>query len=267
MQIGFSKFLENHALEHGNEELRSSVDQVLQKFQSINQALPSHYLPGARTEALSELDLILTENADHLQLEDTIKDSCLGLIEIANKPKEVIDRIEIATTLNIIGYSLSSKSMSELNIVPVLCKTARVVFGMSKRAAATMELAIQEAAINALAHGNLGLRSAFDETGDNLNNYYSLVRYQARHGDAKNKRIDLWLWENKNGIFAVIVDQGAGYRPPERRIPSSSDTPTTDRRKTSDRRQSGRGLDIMRQFAQDCWVSPTGTSVAMRFGK
>lgn len=267
MQIGFSNFLENHSRDLGDTKIPAGVEQTQQYFQSIIPPLPSQYLPNARSTAPDDGAFILVENADEPDLVYAQENSLLGLIEIADTPQEVVKRIEIMTATDVIGISLSSKSASELNVVPVLCKTARSLFGMSASSVASMELAIQEAAINALAHGNLGLRSAYEETDDNLGNYYSLIREKARKGEFKNKRIDIWIWEKRNDVFAVIADQGTGYSSSERRMLSPSEATSSDRRKLGERRQSGRGLDIMRKFTVDCWVSATGTSVAMRFGK
>ena len=267
MQIGISKFIENLADDRDGGWSYSPPEFIRQKFHDLNHALPSDFLPNLRLGIINDSDIILTENASNQQLVLATTPPFLGLIEITDKPIEVGERIEIVTALDVIGFSLSSKSASVLKVAPLLCASAKSLFEMSDHSIATMELAIQEATINALAHGNLGLKSAFEETGDNLDDYYALIQQRAREENFKNKRIDFVLWQNKNDVFAAIGDQGTGYKPLDRRALLSSDTLVKDRRRITDRRQSGRGLDIIRQFACDCWISTPGNSVAMRFNK
>lgn len=230
-------------------------------LQNTYAAVPNASLPQIRTEPLSTDCLILAEYAASDQCTTAIKPPAIGLIESGDGLADVCQRIGLFCQYDLIGFSITSLTASQYNFSSLLCASAQSHFQIPDKAMAPITLAVQEATINALAHGNLGLRSAFHETEDKLNHYYELMRARAQIETIKNQRLDLFSWATGESVFMAVKDHGDGYKPFPSSLSAKPQPPLIERRK------SGRGLDIMRQFSQDFWLSAKGTSVVMRFSK
>ena len=267
MHNSFFKSTDGAIPEALNVPIRPSMDQSAQHLRRIVSALPEAFLPSERPSPLPDASLYLTEKATTGQLGMCFQDSAIGLIELTDALAEITEFVEIVGCFDVNCLSITSQTASRINVVPLLCRKAPAHSDMPRAASAPMELAVQEAAINALTHGNLGLKSAFDEAGDDIEKYLQIVRTQAVSKPFKTKRIDFLLWEKENAVFVMVRDQGVGYRPPDRRQSELKVPQKEDRRRVADRRQSGRGLDIIKQFSDGFWITPPGTSIVMRFKK
>lgn len=220
-------------------------------------AIPEACLPQIRAKPLAKECLWLVDYTNSEQCTNAITPPSIGLIERGDVLIDFNQRIKLFSQYNLVGFSVTSQTASEHNFAPYLSTLAQTHFDISNKALPSITLAIQEAAINALTHGNLGLLSPFQETGDNLSLYYELIRARSRHNTFKNRRLDLFAWATEDSVFTAIKDQGEGYKP----LAPSSQSPIVERRK------SGRGLDIIRQFSDDYWLSAKGTSIVLRFVK
>jgi anti-sigma regulatory factor (Ser/Thr protein kinase) len=267
MPIAYSKYLSDHQTGQPAGAKDPSADPGLDLFRPAFAALPAEMLPGVRPQVLADELLVVTEEPDQSCIENALKDPYVGLIELGNRPLEVVERIRMMAQLNVIGFSVSSRTASVINLAMPLSQAVSARYAMPPSSRAQMALAIHEASINALAHGNLGLKSAYEETNDDLDTYSRLVRDRASTDEFRNKRIDILAWKTDTSVLIGIRDQGKGYQPMDRRTSTPSHIPDQDRRKLSDRRQSGRGLAIVQQFAQQFWVSAPGSSIVMGFDR
>ncbi|NQV98988.1 MAG: ATP-binding protein [Rhodospirillales bacterium] len=267
MRSGYSTYIIEHKPRPFSDCQDSGTALAYLNFRTAYAAMPPHLLPVPRQKTLSDKNLLLADRVDKTLIETCLQAPHAGLIELGEPAVDVVERIEIMAALDVIGCSLTSLTASQINLAPLLCRAAQRRFGMADITLTAMGLALQEASINALAHGNLGLRSAFEETDDDLDTYYQLVRERAAQDGFKDKRIDILAWQTKDTVLIAVRDQGKGYKAADRRLPESSRTPPVDRRKLNDRRQSGRGLDIMQKFSQNWWISTPGTSIVMGFDK
>ncbi len=230
-------------------------------LEEVFRSVPDTCLPQIRTLPLAENSLRLVDYAGSEQYAMPLEPPAIGLIEHTDALEPFCQRVGLISRYNLIGFSITSASASDHNFSRLLCASVQAHFHIPDKSLAPMGLAVQEAAINGLAHGNLGLRSAYQETSDNLNRYYELIRAQAHSEALKNRRLDLFSWMTGGSVFVSVKDDGKGYQQTETNRFPDSHPPLVERRK------SGRGLDIMRQFSQDAWLSANGTSVVMRFAK
>lgn len=244
-----------------------SIERSTQHLRDLFRALPEHLLPQPRSSTLPDKSLYVLENTTTEHLNKCFVAPAVGLAELADDVSSLTKFIEIVVSFDVICLSITSKTASEINVAPLLCRHVKFLQNLSTTISASTELAIQEASINALTHGNLGLKSAYEEAEDDIEKYHQIVRRRAAMTHLKNKRIDFLLWENASSVFVSVHDQGDGFQPPERRKFDLNTPLPDDRRREKDRRQSGRGLDIIRRFSDDFWISPPGTSIVMEFKK
>ncbi len=259
VNIELPDFLKNPAAPDRNSRLHH--------LHQIFGPVPAPFVPRFRRSALPPESFIITKNADKSLTHRCFTGPGVGLIELGNRSVDMISRIETVAAYDAIGLFITAKTASKIKIASALCQQAQPFHDIAANTLAHIELAVHEASLNALAHGNLGLKSAFEETGDNLEEYYRIVHKRAHSRDFQNSRIDILGWQNGDHVFVAVGDQGAGYRMPKRRIIDGSGPQPDDRRHSKDRRQSGRGLDIISRFSEQFWLSPRGSSIVMMFKK
>jgi CheY-like chemotaxis protein/anti-sigma regulatory factor (Ser/Thr protein kinase) len=113
-------------------------------------------------------------------------------------------------------------------------------------------VALEEALVNALYHGNLQVGS--DLRGENDQAYYALIARRRREPPYRDRKIHVSAKVTRDeGIF-VIRDEGSGFD--LSRLPDPDDPSALER-------ASGRGLLLMRAFMDDVSYDPSGSVVTL----
>jgi len=113
-------------------------------------------------------------------------------------------------------------------------------------------VALEEALVNALYHGNLQVGSEL--RGEDDPAYYALIANRRGEDPFCNRKIHVTARLTRDeGIF-VIRDEGSGFDPSK--LPDPNDPSTLER-------ASGRGLLLMRAFMDDVSYDPTGNVVTL----
>ena len=113
-------------------------------------------------------------------------------------------------------------------------------------------VALEEALINALYHGNLQVGS--DLRGGDDQAYYALVTERCRETPFRDRRIHVSAKLTRDEAIFVIRDEGKGFD--LSRLPDPDDPSALER-------ASGRGLLLMRAFMDDVSYDPTGSVVTL----
>lgn len=117
-------------------------------------------------------------------------------------------------------------------------------------------VAVQEAVVNAIVHGNLEVTSAL-KAGD-WAAYHALVADRAGRPPYKDRRVTVTLRAVRGRSLAVTVaDQGPGFDPGG--LPDPTDPANIEK-------GSGRGLLLIRTFFDRVAHSPTGNTITMHKG-
>ena len=113
-------------------------------------------------------------------------------------------------------------------------------------------VALEEALLNAIYHGNLGVSSELKERDDNA--FYGLA--QTRRGEApySERRVRIAVRVTPDEASFVIADEGPGFDVAA--LPDPTDPEFLDR-------PSGRGLLLMRAFMDEVRYNPAGNRVAL----
>lgn len=255
MDLNFLKFEEFNIIADG---LNPSY-QADQYCQTALNTVPSPYLPRQRTEPLPSASLTFLSGPTPAHFINSLQSPAIGIIEWNDETPDLLQRVAFLAHYQVIGFSVTSMTAAQFKLSQLLCDGIKSHFKASDQAIMAIELTLHEAIINALAHGNLELGSAFQETNDDLQLYYKKVGEKAVDPKFKNRRIDIFAWSIESSILIAIKDDGNGYKWPG---PTQAITaPEYDRRK------SGRGLDILRQFTHDYWVSEKGNCTVLKLTK
>jgi len=113
-------------------------------------------------------------------------------------------------------------------------------------------VALEEALINALYHGNLQVGSEL--RGEDDQAYYTMVAERCRETPFCDRRIHVSAKLTRDEAIFVIRDEGSGFD--LSRLPDPDDPSALER-------ASGRGLLLMRAFMDDVSYDPTGSVVTL----
>ena len=150
-----------------------------------------------------------------------------------------------------LGLSTSSAYGVELAKLFTQSLGGRLGFGDDLRD--NMELALHEALVNGLIHGNLGIPSTGRETLELFSEYCRAVERGLGDPDRGSRLIEVFAWWNEHHIDISVEDDGEGYDPSA--IGST----------TSNGRTSGRGLQLNGSLTEGYRITQGGRRLTMRF--
>jgi CheY-like chemotaxis protein/anti-sigma regulatory factor (Ser/Thr protein kinase) len=113
-------------------------------------------------------------------------------------------------------------------------------------------IALREALLNAMDHGNLELDSALRERGDN--SYHTLGLQRRAIDPFRSRRVHVTTRESRNEAVFVIRDEGPGFD--TTKLPDPTDPANLEK-------SSGRGLLLMRAFMSDVRYNDKGNEVTL----
>jgi CheY-like chemotaxis protein/anti-sigma regulatory factor (Ser/Thr protein kinase) len=113
-------------------------------------------------------------------------------------------------------------------------------------------VALEEALVNALYHGNLQVGS--DLRGENDQQYYAIIAQRRGESPYRDRRIHVTARITRDQGTFVIRDEGRGFDPSK--LPDPDDPSALER-------ASGRGLLLMRAFMDDVYYDQTGCVVTL----
>ncbi|MCC6555258.1 MAG: response regulator [Polyangiaceae bacterium] len=119
-------------------------------------------------------------------------------------------------------------------------------------------VALREALVNAICHGNLEVSSALLEqaAGAAGSAFDELVERRRRERPYRDRRVHLTAIETQESATYVIVDEGPGFDPSS--LPDPTDLANLDR-------PSGRGLLLIRTFMDEVRHNERGNQITMVF--
>jgi CheY-like chemotaxis protein len=113
-------------------------------------------------------------------------------------------------------------------------------------------MALREALLNAMEHGNLELDSALRE--QNNNSYHQLAQERRRQKPYADRRVHVKARETPHEAVYVIRDEGPGFD--TRRLPDPTDPANLEK-------TSGRGLLLIRTFMTEVFHNEKGNEVTL----
>lgn len=114
-------------------------------------------------------------------------------------------------------------------------------------------MALDEAIVNAMHHGNLEVESSLRE-GDNENKYYETIRHRKNNPPYCHRRVRIEAEFSDQHVCVQISDDGQGFNP--QLVPD----PTAEENL---HRASGRGLFLIRSFMDQVAYNQAGNQITM----
>lgn len=113
-------------------------------------------------------------------------------------------------------------------------------------------MALREALLNAMEHGNLQLDSALRENDEH--SYHELARQRRRELPYRDRRVYVQARETRTEAIYIIRDEGPGFDTSQ--LPDPTDPANLEKR-------SGRGLLLMRAFMSEVRHNERGNEVTL----
>lgn len=114
-------------------------------------------------------------------------------------------------------------------------------------------VAVDEAVVNAIYHGNLEISSELREHDDEQ--FYKAVRERRQTSPYDQRRVQVKIRVTSDDVHVVIRDQGPGYNPDS--VPDPTHPDNLDK-------VSGRGLLLIRTFMDEVSFNSAGNEIRMR---
>jgi len=114
-------------------------------------------------------------------------------------------------------------------------------------------MALREALMNAMEHGNLEVSSELRERDDD--SYFQLAEVRRRQAPYADRRVYVRCRESREGVAYTIRDEGPGFDPS--RLPDPTDPANLEK-------ASGRGLLLIRSFMDEAEHNAAGNEITLR---
>jgi sigma-B regulation protein RsbU (phosphoserine phosphatase) len=153
--------------------------------------------------------------------------------------------------------ALSTATAYSVEPARAFCKVLATRLGLSSTLRDSIELAVHEAVVNGVMHGNLKISSDERETLARFQTYCNQVETSLSNPDLGARRIEVFCVWDTSGITVSVVDSGAGYDPEE---VGANSNPNPNRK-------SGRGLALIGNLSKAVEIGNGGRRLTMRFDR
>ncbi len=144
------------------------------------------------------------------------------------------------------ALSLTTVTAYRNDIAGSISNQIRNVFGLSLQTEWLVRICLQEALVNAVVHGNLGVGAM-----RNFDGYYDTIEAKLAEESLRNRRITVAAYNRENCITLTVSDEGAGFSLPPPALPQDA--------------SHGRGLYLIRRTASNVWVGDDSKTLHMTF--
>lgn len=218
----------------------------------------SPFFPADMDEDAFPKDLsVLMENVTEAALDEILSWPVMRFIDANALDESIVDFIQHT------DQNRLDKSFGMLLTCPTIyaCDIARtfmdVVYErvpMTKSRYENIHLALHEAMVNGLIHGNLQISSTLRQSARDFIEYARLLNERLNNPDYAQKSMSLWATWDAHKLEIKIRDEGAGY----------AVMPVIEAR-PSVRSKSGRGLKLIAGTADSCTIDDFGREITMSF--
>jgi anti-sigma regulatory factor (Ser/Thr protein kinase) len=152
------------------------------------------------------------------------------------------------------GLYLNLSTASAYGMEPAhhFCEALAQRVELSEKTSQLMELALHEALVNAMVHGNLEVGPIAKDSLEDFMQFCQLVESRLSDSAYGPRRVVMYARWPGETVDVVIEDQGNGYDPD-----AVDDVDLT--------KKSGRGLFLIRDIAREVLVEDRGRRLVMRF--
>jgi sigma-B regulation protein RsbU (phosphoserine phosphatase) len=178
-----------------------------------------------------------------------------GCVEMACGQLLMGDHLVPTLERNGLYMALSTATAYSLAPAHLFCKVLAERFNIREELRDTIELAVHEAVLNGLLHGNLEINSGDRQTLEGFREYCEAVETQLQDPSFAVRCIEVSAVAFETSIELAVVDNGPGYDAANLDVGDDL------------QRKSGRGLQLIRHFAEEVQIGEGGRRLSMRFAR
>ncbi len=152
--------------------------------------------------------------------------------------------------------SLTTATAYGIEVARAFCDAVSARADMDEKLRQVMELALHEALVNAMVHGNLEIHSVSKDSLDDFIHFCQLVETRLADVGFGSRRIDLHASWTDADITIVVQDCGPGY-----------DADAVLARPVDLNKKSGRGLFLIKDICRSIAIEDGGRRLLMSFAR
>jgi anti-sigma regulatory factor (Ser/Thr protein kinase) len=156
-----------------------------------------------------------------------------------------------------LGLRVTARSVYRLPVARVFAAALGARLNLSTDLQERVHTALQEALMNAMLHGNLGLEPGLRDNLRSLAASHEIIEARFTFGQIALSMIRVEATWNARLLRVAVRDSGDGFRRHE--------LPTPEERLTAGRIGSGRGLMILEHLCDHIGLHRGGTTIALDF--
>lgn len=225
------------------------VEQIRDRFPNV----PVVLMTGHGSEQTA-VDALKAGAADYIPKRAMVTDLGRIIDRVLTNARAESDRVRLLSgmTGRISRFKLENDSRLVGPLVAQLRDDLLAVGVCNRHDATRIGIALEEALLNAIYHGNLEVSSNLKENGDGP--FLALARERRCQSPYAERRVRVVSRVTPARATFVIEDQGPGFDPAA--LPDPTDPEFLDR-------PSGRGLLLIRSFMDDVRHNPTGNRITL----
>ena len=184
-------------------------------------------------------------------LSKQLVDTARMVLSVANEDREQVVLMSRLLSHSEV-YQLHNRSEECRSVSRHLQQTLTRIWNLDRTARMRIGLALEEALLNALYHGNLEVSSELKERADN--SFYELASRRQNESPYCDRRIEVASYMTADEVRFVITDGGNGFDVANLPDPTDPENLT---------RPSGRGVMLMHAFMDEVKFNEKGNSVSL----
>ena len=180
-----------------------------------------------------------------------------NIIDVNALPDSIQDFIEHEAKNKLdytLGFLLTCPVIFSCDVARIFTEalSSRLQFSLARYA--KIHLALHEALVNGLIHGNLQLGSELRQSARDFVEYSRLLNERLNDPAYAQKSVSIWATWNDKKLEIKIRDEGAGYA-----------VAPVMQRKTELKAKTGRGLRLIAGTADSCTIEDYGREITLSF--
>lgn len=225
------------------------VEQIRDRFPNV----PVVLMTGHGSEQTA-VDALKAGAADYIPKRAMVTDLGRIIERVLTNARAESDRVRLLSgmTGRISRFTLENDSRLVGPLVAQLRDDLLAVGVCNRHEATRIGIALEEALLNAIYHGNLEVSSQLKENGDGP--FLALARERRTQAPYADRRVRVVARITPAKATFVVADEGAGFDPAT--LPDPTDPEYLDR-------PSGRGLLLIRSFMDDVRHNATGNRITL----
>ena len=153
-----------------------------------------------------------------------------------------------------LGFLLTCPEIYRCDVAKLFTEALNRRISFSVNRYSGIQMALHEALVNGLIHGNLQIDSELRQTARDFIEYSNILNERLNNPEYAQKAISMWATWDKKKLVITIRDEGAGYAISSPKIVKKPNTG-----------KSGRGLFFIASTADSCTIDDFGREISLYF--